>query len=296
MMLFAGFFVFEILNTYFIKKQSFKKLINSKFLVFYFIASIPGTVFVAWRLLEVGWLQTHPDSPWASYWHFPSVREFIRNITVLVWRYLDFGRVFIFFFLLLGLWYFKKKGKLKSFIRQLLLLGVASVCFVIIAVLSSTNAFGHRYFIVSYICFILMAFLVIQSIEKYHKFLYVSLLIGLLSGNLWIYPEKISQGWDATLAHVPYHQLRTEAIQYLDQESILISEVGSFFPNYNVIDQIDLNGDSRKFDRFNQNHSYVFYSNVYNLTDEEYDLLQSNYQEIKRFESFGVYISILKKR
>ena len=296
MMLFAGFFVFEILNTHFIQKRSIKKLINLKFLGFYFLASFPAIVFIGWRLLTKGWLQTHPDSPWASYWHLPSINEFIRNMIVLIWRYLDFGRIFIFIFLLIGLWYLKKNGKLNNSIRQLLLLAFTSVFFVLIAVLSSTNAFGHRYFIVAYVCFILIAYLTIQHISKYRKLIYTSLMIGLLSGNLWIYPEKISQGWDATLAHIPYHQLRLEAIEFLDQENIHIEQVSTFFPNYNSIDQIDLNGDHRKFDRFNDDSSYVFYSNVYNITDEQYDSLQNDYQEIKRFESFSIYISILKKR
>ncbi len=296
MMLFAGFFVFETLNSYLIKKRSIKKLINLKFLVFYFLASLPAIAFISWRLLTKGWLQTHPDSPWTSYWHLPSIKEFIRNVIVLIWRYLDFGRIFIFIFLLIGLWYRKKNGKLNNAIRQLLLMAFTSVFFVLIAVLSSTNAFGHRYFIVAYVCFILIAYLIIQDIPKYRKLIYASLMIGLLSGNLWIYPEKISQGWDATLAHVPYHQLRTEAIEFLDKESIHIEQVGTFFPNYNSIDQIDLNGDHRKFDRFNDDNSYVLYSNVYNITDEQYDSLQRDYQEIKRFESFNIYISILKKK
>ncbi len=121
-------------------------------------------------------------------------------------------------------------------------------------------------------------------------------MIGLLSGNLWIDPEKISQGWNATLAHIPYHDLRTEAIQYLEKEKINIEEVGTFFPNYNSLDQINLDGDTRKFQHFDKNNSLVFYSNVYNITDEEYEVIQSNYQEIKQFESFGIYVTLLKKK
>ena len=48
------------------------------------------------------------------------------------------------------------------------------------------------------------------------------LLAGLISGNLWIYPRNIAQGWDATLAHVPYYNLRIEAINYLDKNNIEI--------------------------------------------------------------------------
>ena len=106
-----------------------------------------------------------------------------------------------------------KKLILNKSIKQLLLLGICPTLFVTIIVLSSTNDFGHRYFIVSYITFILLAFLTLTKVEKFSKLLYVALLLGLISGNLWIYPERISQGWDASLAHIPYHSLRKKAIE-----------------------------------------------------------------------------------
>ena len=296
MMLFAGLFLFEILNHSFIQKKKIKKLINLTFLGGYFLASLPGIVYVVWRLFTKGWLQTHSQSPWASYWHFPSLKEFLNNVAILSWRYFDFGRVFIFIFLISSMFILRKKLSKNKSIQQLLLLGFSSVIFVIIAVLLSTNAFGHRYFIVSYICFILMAFRIISQQKQYRKIVYTLLFIGLISGNLWIYPEKVSQGWDATLGHAPYHQLRLKALQYLDLKKIDFQKVGTFFPNYNTLDEIDLNGDMRKFAHFNRNNQYVFYSNVYNLTDENYDFIQENYVEVKRFEQFHIYVSILKKK
>ena len=113
-----------------------------------------------------------------------------------------------------------------------------------------------------------------------------------MTGNLWVYPEKISQGWDASLAHVPYHELRKNAINYLDIEKIDLKQVGTFFPNYNTIDEIDLNGDSRTFTHFNKKNKYVIYSNVFNLTDEELKSLQNNFIEIKQFKKLQIYISI----
>ena len=122
------------------------------------------------------------------------------------------------------------------------------------------------------------------------------LFVGLITGNLWVYPERTSQGWDASLAHVPYHSLRKEAIHSLDTMNIDISEVASFFPNYNKIDEIDLNGNQKSFTKFTNNSNYVFYSNVYNLSDKDYELLNNNYLEIKRFKSLNIIVSILKKR
>ena len=141
-----------------------------------------------------------------------------------------------------------------------------------------------------------MAFLIILQLKKHQKLLYSLLFIGLISGNLWIYPEKISQGWDATLAHIPYHELRKDAVQFLENEKIDFQEVGTFFPNYNTIDEIEFNGDLQSFRHFNKKNSYVFYSNVYNLTDENYDFIQENYIEVKKFKRYNVYVSILKSK
>ncbi len=293
MMLFAGLLLFDILNDSVIQKKKIKELINFRMLGFYSVAALPGIIFVIWRLLIKGWLQTHSESPWVSLWKFASIKEFFYNVIFLIWRYLDFGRIFIFLFLIITFLSLRKRILQNKSIQQLLLLAICSVLFIIITVLLSTNAFGHRYFIVSYICVILVGFLTLIELKKYKNTLFVFLLIGLITGNLWIYPEKISQGWDATLAHTPYHQLRKEAIQFLEIEEIDFKQVGTFFPNYNTIDEIDLTGDYRSFAHFNKVNKYVFYSNVYNLSDKEYRILEKNYQEIKRFARFGVFISIL---
>ena len=85
----------------------------------------------------------------------------------------------------------------------------------------------------------------------------MSLLVGLVSGNLWVYPESISQGWDASLAHTPYHSLRNEAIDSLEVLNIDVSEIASFFPNYNKIDEIDLNENPKAFTKFSNNSKYI---------------------------------------
>jgi hypothetical protein len=296
MMLFAGFFLFELLNHVYVQRKSIKELFKLRYIGFYFLTALPAIAYVSWRLLAKGWLQTHDDSPWATYWHLPSFQEFLQNVGVLIWRYLDFGRVFIFSFLIIGWWYLKRQKKWNALMQQLLLLAVTSVFFIVITVLLSTNAFGHRYFIVSFIAFILMTFLVIQQLKTHKKLIFSLLFIGLITGNLWVYPDKVSQGWDATLAHVPYHSMRIQALQYLDQEEIPFEQVGTFFPNYNTQDQIDLDGDHRALPHFNGEHLYVLYSNIYNLTDENYDFIHENHSEIQRFGSFPVYISILKKK
>lgn len=296
LMIFAGLILFDVLNDLLLKKEKLKTILNFKRILFYVVTALPGISYLIWRLLTKGWIYTHPNSPWSEYSHRVDVFGFIKNIAVLFHRYLDFGRVFIFIFLIIAFVNLRNKIVFNQKQKQLFLLSISSVSLIIIAVLFSTNAFGHRYFLPSYICFIILAFSILTTFKKHSKLIYSLLFIGLITGNLWVYPEKTSQAWDATLAHTPYHSLRKQAISYLDNHKIQLNTVGTFFPNYNTIDQIELNGDHRKMNQFTKSESYVFYSNVYNLSDSDYDFVKANYIEIKRFENFNIYVSILKKK
>ena len=292
MMLFGGLFLFEILFRNFIQKENLKKIITLKFLLFYFLAGIPAFIYVIWRFLSKGWLQTHKDSPWEEMWHFADLNYFIRNCIVLVWRYLDFGRVFIMLFLLTGLFLFGKKIMKSTKIKTLLLLAISSVIFIILTILIVTNSVGIRYFIVSYICFNLLVFIILNHLFTHKKIIYTILFLGLLSGNFWIYPEPISTAWRATLGLMPYHSLRLKAIDYLDKNNISIEETASFFPNYTTLDLIDFSGDERSFSRFTGKEKYVFYSKVYNLSDKDINLLENNYTILKEFNNFNISIKI----
>ena len=137
-----------------------------------------------------------------------------------------------------------------------------------------------------------MTFRVIQKNYTKKKLIYVLLFFGLITGNLWIYPKSISQGWDATLAHVPYHSLRIKAIDYLKGEQIDISNVASFFPNLTTVDFIDFSGDKKSFTKFTGTNKYVLSATVYNLSDEELNLLDKNYTILKEFRNLNITITI----
>jgi len=294
MMLFAGFFLYEVLSHLWIEKKRWS-FFNFKFILFYFFAALPGISFVIWRLATKGWLQTHLDSPWSSLWRFANLSEFFKNCIVLIWRYLDFGRVVVFVFLIICTVFLWKKIKVQKKIQRLTLLGFTSVFFVIVTSLMATNAFGHRYFIISYLAFILLSFLILTHLKpSLQKIVYTILFVGLLTGNLWIYPKNISQGWDASLAHIPYYELRQDGINFLDKNKIKTKKVASFFPNVNEIGKVDLTNDKRSFSNFSKHSRYVFYSNVYNLSDQEHQLLATNFTPLKTFENCGIEVIIFK--
>lgn len=293
MMLCAGVFLFDFTNNLFIEKHKVKSFFNLKFVLGYLIGAIPSLIYLSWRLIVKGWIFTHPNSPWGELAEFSSLNEFLRNIIVLGHRYADFGRIFVFIFLIYSFLKFNKKIFLKP-VKQLLLLAFTSVFVIILVSVFARNPFGHRYFIASYITLILLSFYILITFFKRKKLIYSFLLVGLIAGNFWIYPREISQGWDASLAHVPYYKLRIEAINYLDKNNIQIENVASFFPNATTIDNVDLSRDLRSFSSFNFKNEYVLFSNVYNLSDEEYNSLDNNYTKIKQLKNKGIYITIYK--
>lgn len=294
MMLAAGIFTFDVLNLLWLEKRNLKAIIKPKFLVAYIIGSMPGVLYVIWRLLSKGWLQTHPDSPWAELWQFADLKMFIRNIIVLGHRYADFGRIFILLFLIFNLIKYRKVIFTKE-VKQLLLLAVTSVFVILLTSLIATNTMGHRYYIVSYLALGLLAFYIINKYYRKKNIIYSILFFALLTGNLWIYPRSIAQGWDASLAHIPYHSLRTEALDYLDDNAIEIEKTATFFANATSLDNVDLSGDLRVFESYTGENEYLFYSNVYNLTDTQYANIDMNYTIIKKFEKARIHIYIYKR-
>jgi hypothetical protein len=292
MMLFAGICLYEVLYRKFLQKEDLKKIITLKFIVYYFTASLPAFMYVGWRFLNKGWLQTHINSPWKSLWHFADFNYFIRNSVVLIWRYLDFGRIFIMLFIIISFIIYGKKIINSTKSKLLLLLAFSSVLFIISTILIVTNTVGILYFITSYICLNLFAFLILVHFYKHKKLVFSILFFGLITGNLWIYPKPISTAFRATLGHVPYHSIRLEAIDYLNTNNIDIETVASFFPNYTTLDLIDFSGDQRSFLKFTGAEKYVFYANIYNLTDEELKSLENNYTILKEFNNFNITIKI----
>lgn len=154
---------------------------------------------------------------------------------------------------------------------------------------------GHRYYIPSYLSLGLLSFLLIKE-YKVKKIIYVGLLSSLILGNFIVYPDNVSQGWDSSLAHLPYWNLRRNAIEYMNAKQIPVQETASFFPNKTTIDNVDLNRDMRSFIGFSGTEKYVLYSNVYNLSDEELKILYRNYYSLKLFEKRYVRVEIMQKK
>ena len=284
-------------------KTTFRKIINQLFerSILYLPAVLLFLGYNYFHYMEKGWIGFHEDSPWAkSFEHIDNFKELLLNIGYYGWRVLDFGR-FGFCVICLPLFLLYKKQLIETNrFRLLLFFTLFTMIALPLNMLWAKNLMGHRYLIPIYMTISLITATILFSNfinQKLKYALSIFWILCLIGGNFIVYPDKIAKGWDSTLAHLPYYKLRHQAIDYLDQEHIDFKQVQSFFPNLANIDRIDLNGDSRSFNYYDGTRKYIFYSNIFNVTDQEYDEIHNpaNYTLRKHFESQQVFIDIFEK-
>jgi hypothetical protein len=244
-----------------------------------------------------GWIGFHKDSPWAECFKPVGLKGFIYNIGILFWRLLDFGRIGIWIIFSVLILKFNKnllKNKKTTYMAYIF---IVFLFFLPINMLWAKNLLGHRYLLPIYITFSLLTAKLLFSVplkSRLRQIFTTIWILFLISGNFWVYPEKISQGWDSTLAHLPYYQLRKKTMQYIDSLQIDYHQISSFFPNIGTIDYIDLNNDDRTIKKFLNKTKFVIYSNVFNVDDKTLKILERDYISIKEFRSPTVYFKILK--
>jgi len=272
--------------------------------------------FLSYHYYETGWIGYHEDSPWAASFERVDFKGFLRNIGIYIWRLLDFGRVFVMLPLAILLFIKLRSIPIKkqfSKFNFLLVLLLSSIFLLSPSLLIHKHLTAHRYLLpIFFTCSLLLLYLVFNNYrpnlslgenisqiasEKWKKVLYSIVAIGLLSGNFWIYPSKIAQGWDATLAHLPYYNLRSNMMAYIEAEQIDFNEIGSVFPEVGARKFRELNGMEQGFPQADLNtNSYIFYSNVMNdFTDEEIKELTNNWQEVKRLENRKIFVVLYKR-
>jgi hypothetical protein len=261
-------------------------------------------MFSAWMIhhyFHTGWVLYHPASPWAGCYERVSAAGMLRNSAIVLWRMADYGRLFVWIIPALAFFTIKRKKILADpNIRMLLLLLTATFLFTVPAMVTHKILNGHRYLIPFFFLLTLLASYLLfinPGFRHARKILFALVLAGLVSGSFWVYPEKTANGWDATLAHLPYHQLRHRMIRYIDQQKIPFENVGSETPNLAPLRYIDLINDDRSFPRADlRNQPYIFYSNIFNMfTDAEIDELHEKWIVEKEYECLQVVVRLYRK-
>lgn len=279
---------FKFLRTGFLKMQPF----------------LPGgflaLLFLLYHFKQTGWVGYHESSPWSPRFEKVDFQGLIKNEGILIWQLLDFGRVFVCLVAGIGLWrVFKEKSFTDARLKNLLWLLGLSFLVLCPTLLFHKAILAHRYllpiFLVGNILCFFVIFTKITSPEM-RRILFGIAFLGLLSGNFWIYPKEVAQGWDSTLAHLPYYSLRKKMIRFIAAKEIPYSQVGTVFPNIGPFEKFDLNGVQDGFvpKNFETNH-YLFYATIMNdFSDAELEELASHWRVVKKIESGRICVILYK--
>jgi len=273
-----------------------------------------AVIITTWYFLhfyKTGYWLISPQSSWAiDATGLASFPQIIKNGLICCWRIVDYGHV-IYYLMGLSAIYLAFKQNVKNkltknyFIIMLLVILPSLLIFLLL-----NKPICHRYFLIWHLlvpigllsCWRLIA---LKPLAK--SLLYVVTIIVLLSGSFWIYPDKIAMGWDSTLAHLPYFQLREQAIQYLAQQQNKANNpidphlVAAHFPIFKAVESTNqplflkrsgyvcADIDTAK------NYQYILYSNICTaFTDAELAELKHK-TVIQKWEKGAIKIILYKR-
>lgn len=296
MMLLFAFYLATISHQYITnKKQGLKQYLT---LTLIFTPAALLCFYWLFRHYQLsGWIGFHSDSPWASSFQTVSTSQIIKNLFLMIWRFIDFGRMTVFLFLLgFAFYQFRKKDSIKSHQLFLILLFVFLLLVYSANTLFADGLVGHRYYLPIYLIALL---LVVQWIEHYFPnragILTSIVAFSFIFGSMFVYPHKIAMGWDATPAHKPYYKLRGQAIAYLEKNNIAINNVAAGFPSLDSREYLELNSDTSRFQSYHLNNTeYILWSNLFNYPDELQDSLALK-KVIFEQEEDGVFMKIVER-
>jgi hypothetical protein len=243
---------------------------------YYLPGGLLALIFLVLHLYIKGWIGYHENSPWAGSFERVGIMGFARNILIYGWRLVDFGKIAWWIIFILSLSYVTKNVRTENNLKKLIVLSLLFVLFFPINMLVHKYLMQHRYFLPTYLIIALTVGYIIH-LKQINKALLPIILLILLCGNLIIYPDKIAQGWDSSLAHIPYYHLRKKAIEFMKEKKIRPEDTKSWFPNLASSDFTDLSNEPYLFsDRNLSRCKYCLYSNIFNdISDSEYDRIKT---------------------
>ncbi|MGB3619244.1 MAG: hypothetical protein WBA12_14085 [Catalinimonas sp.] len=263
-----------------------------KYLWPYAMGALPAVLFLVYHYVAKGWVGYHADSPWAPSFERVGAAGVVRNVGLVGWRLLDFGRVFVWVVGgALGVFLLRKRSVVdRRSLRELLFLTSAVVVMLTPTLVLYRYLVGHRYLMPHYLAVnLLVAWVLFRAplSDRRRWGGWSVALVGLLTGHLWVYPDRIAQGWDATLAHWGYYEVRRELMDEVRGRGLDPTEVGSDFPNLATFRHIDLaGGDSAFVAKDLTKHRYVLWTNVYNgFTDAELAELEEEWTVLREARS-----------
>jgi len=284
------------------KRRFTLKLFISALLPFIPAFTLAGFYYILY-ITRYGWIFNDPASPWYSGWQKPEgLLQILKNIAAFCLRLGENGRFIIYLtgiYLLTASARKKLKRVFSSTDLSLALLFGMLFLFFFYFVLTTTAAMTSRYYMGMFLILGVLIFrslAVILPVRKI-KIIAVASLVFLLTGNLWMYPDKISKAWDATLAHLPYYELRHECFDYIKNNNINFAQVSGGFCFMGNQRYVDLEDRDLRISEGTENRYYI-YSNISNPGDKLIDDLKdsSKWSSIRTFRKGFLTVSLYENR
>lgn len=265
-----------------------------RYLFLFSPAAFLAAGFLFFHFQYKGWFGYHVGSPWAPSFEPAGWDGFLKNLLVLVWRFADQGMLFLWLPPLAVLLF--RRDRLSGRTRELLTLFAILFCMLVVPQLLYKGLLMHRYLYPCIAILSLAAFSIVSERMELKNYIIFSAIL-LVSGFFWIYPDRISKGWDIMPLHYSYYQHRGKMMKTLQQLNIDPEETGAGFPYEMPSAVIDLNEDRRHFAPIDlQHNTYVLYSNISNdFTEEQMQTLRTTWQEVARAGKWPVYFVLYKR-
>lgn len=164
----------------------------------------------------VGWLLTPPPETYGAHRKLVGVGDVLRNLGIVGWRFLDFGRIAVWL-VLFGIVFMAgrsgqgigKVWKEKPDLRKLWVMFLAPAALLTVLFIPFSNPIGMRYFLVCYLILMLGVIWLVGELvkERWRKWLLAFMGLVLLSGHFWVYPDNIAKSWDSSMAHFPWFMI-----------------------------------------------------------------------------------------
>lgn len=298
---FVGVILFVAHNYYSYLESEGKYNIKSflSILLPYLPTLIVLVVYFTTYLMTNGWFFNSSSN--TVHYSMPNgVGRIVKHFAEFGLRSVENGRFFVWVLALyFALKVLKTKKMLNKDIRTLSLLFILLTALYVLFIFISQMPFSSRYFMPQFFVLTILALYFITQFANTKKIrlLFVLVLLFELTGNLWVYPNRIAKSWDGTLAHLPYYQLREECLNYIDEQKIDYKDINAGFCLYGDRRFLDLQ-QKKQVINSGTNRKFFIYSNISNVEDSFVDSLNNTayWRPLKRFDKGFVSVILYKRK
>jgi hypothetical protein len=260
--------------------------------------------YFCYHYYQKGWIGYHEGMTWARGFDIVPFKKMVYQCGILVWRLIDYGKILTVMSCgILVLLFLIQKIKItpsaQQTFRAMLILGLLLGCFTALPLVRYQGLLTHRYLLpLNLIIGICTIMLLYYSKLKFKKGIACIIILTQLSGHFWHYPDRISQGWENTLSHLPYYNMRKDFINYMASKNIAPEQVSTAAMMTPSAYQTDILQDSSRYRFYDTNElsPYIWYANVANELNQELPLIIQQYDTLKYDKKGYVTMILFQKK